>query len=340
MSLDDGLVFTGPSERDARLLAELPGALRAIVERHNGCIWLDGALHVRGACDEPAWHSLRRAWRAPDGVVATTPALEPGDIPFARTTFGDELALRGRDVVRVRAETSALEPLGTSVGKFVAGIERDPLRFLDLDPSAREPRAAFEPLLELWFERSALEPERIGALVPRWFGRSDEFDDLLGDRLGDALAHAERGDEMFDAWCATPRGALAAVLVHDQLPRNLRRGDARAFALDDAAVRIAERAIARGFDRCLRAVEAAFLYLPFEHAEDAALQERSVALFSALRDRAPRAAKASFDSFADYARRHRDVVARFGRFPHRNQVLARTPTDEETRFLASGGDAF
>ncbi|MCA9512003.1 MAG: hypothetical protein KC560_14930, partial [Myxococcales bacterium] len=117
MSLDDTLVYRGPAERDEALLARLPGALRAIVGRHNGCVWLDGALHVRGACDAPRWHSLRVAWESLDGVVATTPALEATDIPFARTTFGDELALRGRDVVRVLAETGALEPLGTSVGR-------------------------------------------------------------------------------------------------------------------------------------------------------------------------------------------------------------------------------
>ncbi|MEZ4215985.1 MAG: DUF924 family protein [Myxococcota bacterium] len=340
MSLDDTLVYRGPAERDEALLARLPGALRAIVGRHNGCVWLDGALHVRGACDAPRWHSLRVAWEAPDGVVATTPALEPTDIPFARTTFGDELALRGRDVVRVRAETGALEPLGTSVGRFVAGLERDPLRFLDLDPDARAPAADGAALLAAWFEGSERDAARIAALVPRWFGGGADFDALLGEQFGGWLERAEAGDAALDAWCATPRGALAAVLVHDQLPRNLRRGDPRAFALDAAARRIAARAIERGFDLCLRAVEAAFLYLPFEHAEDRAEQARSVALFEALRQRAPRAAAAAFDTFEDYARRHRDVVERFGRFPHRNATLGRAPTAEEEAFLAAGGDAF
>ena len=126
----------------------------------------------------------------------------------------------------------------------------------------------------------------------------------------------------------------------DQLPRNLRRGSADAFALDARARELAGDALDRGIDQRVRAVEATFLYLPLEHSESLADQHRCVDLFERLTARAPAGAETAFAGYVDYARRHLALIDRFGRFPHRNAPLGRTPRPDEERFLTEGGDAF
>lgn len=191
-----------------------------------------------------------------------------------------------------------------------------------------------ERLLAFWFADAATDDDTAARRIETWFGASAAFDGACHGSFADWPDRALRGD--FDAWRATPRGALALVLALDQLPRNLFRGTARAFAYDEAARTVASAAVERGFDRAVAPIEASFLYLPFEHAEDAALQERSVALFEALHTRAPASLAAAFASFTDYARRHRDVIARFGRFPHRNAAVGRASTAAEVAWLADG----
>jgi steroid delta-isomerase-like uncharacterized protein len=130
------------------------------------------------------------------------------------------------------------------------------------------------------------------------------------------------------------------VLALDQLPRNLFRGSARSFAYDGLALEAASAALEAGFAAKLHPLEAAFLHLPFEHAERLDCQERSVALSEALAARAPAHLGRTLESWAEFARRHRDVIVRFGRFPHRNALLGRLPTAAERAYLASGGDSF
>jgi uncharacterized protein (DUF924 family) len=130
------------------------------------------------------------------------------------------------------------------------------------------------------------------------------------------------------------------VIVLDQFPRNLYRDSPRAFAHDAAARDVALDAEARGFDRALALVERWFLYLPLMHAEDPQLQERSVALLDSLAGTAPPSLREALAGAADFARRHRDVIARFGRFPHRNRALARASTPEELAYLAQPGSGF
>lgn len=191
-----------------------------------------------------------------------------------------------------------------------------------------------ETLLRFWFGDAATDDAAAARRIATWFEASDGFDAACRGTFADWPDRARRGD--FAAWQGSPRGALALALTLDQLPRNLFRGTARAFAYDGAAVDAATAAVERGFDRALAPVEASFLYLPFEHAESPALQERSVALFEALHARAPAALATAFAGFADYARRHRDVIARFGRFPHRNAALGRASTADELAWLADG----
>jgi uncharacterized protein (DUF924 family) len=133
-----------------------------------------------------------------------------------------------------------------------------------------------------------------------------------------------------DELAADPRTALAAVIVLDQMSRNMFRGTARAFAADPQALRVAEAAIARGFDAGLSKEERSFLYLPFEHCEDRAAQARSVALIASLGD----------PELTGWAQAHRAIVDRFGRFPHRNRILGRASTAEEIEFLKQPGSGF
>ncbi|MGY2047531.1 DUF924 family protein [Methylobacterium sp. JK268] len=160
----------------------------------------------------------------------------------------------------------------------------------------------------------------------RWFAAVPDFDAACRGFLGAHEAGA-RGD--LAAWETQPAGALALVLLLDQFPRNLFRGSPRAYATDPLAREAAARALDRGFDEAVEPALRVFLYMPFMHAEDPALQERSLALFAALGDPDHLAA----------AREHRALIQRFGRFPHRNAVLGRANTPEETAYLARE-DAF
>jgi uncharacterized protein (DUF924 family) len=195
-----------------------------------------------------------------------------------------------------------------------------------------------EQILSFWFSDSLDSPEAAKTQGKFWFGRSDALDEDIRKRFGDLPERAARGE--FETWRREPRSALALVILLDQFPRNLFRDSARAFEFDAKAQEITLSAIAAGFHQKLHPLEAVFLCLPLEHAEDLELQNRSVGLFEKLCERAPAAMKTQFEEFADYARRHREVIRRFGRFPHRNAVLGRKSTSEESDYLASGGERF
>jgi uncharacterized protein (DUF924 family) len=171
-----------------------------------------------------------------------------------------------------------------------------------------------------------------GGFRPEWFAKDAAFDASIRTQFLSTYERAARAE--LDGWSESADGALALVIVLDQFPRNLFRDDARAFATDARARRTASDAIARGLDRALVPLQRMFLYLPFEHSEDIADQDRSVALFESIEDASVR------DAVLDYALRHRDIVRRFGRFPHRNRVLGRTSTPAEVAFLATPGSSF
>jgi uncharacterized protein (DUF924 family) len=195
-----------------------------------------------------------------------------------------------------------------------------------------------EEILAFWFGRATADAAAAQARSKLWFRATPAFDRELVQRFG-ALPDRIRAGE-FDAWRLAPRTALARILALDQFPRNLHRGSARAFAYDAAALAAATDALERNHDEALHPLEAVFVYLPFEHAEDAAMQARAVERFERLRARAPRALAALFDGYLDYAQRHARVIARFGRFPHRNDILGRPATAAELAYLAGGGQRF
>lgn len=166
-----------------------------------------------------------------------------------------------------------------------------------------------------------------------WFTKDDAFDAACREGFGTLVVPAREG--RLDGWAATAEGALALLLLLDQFPRNLFRGSAEAFASDAHARAVAREAVlARHLDRALRPAQRIFLYLPFEHSEEAADQDLSVALFEGLRDLREHAAP---NGTIDYAWRHRAVIRAFGRFPHRNAVLGRATTRAEEAWLAAGG---
>lgn len=194
-------------------------------------------------------------------------------------------------------------------------------------------------LLDAWFGPSPLDDAaQAGMRNKRWFQAEATFDELLRRRYGDLPGRIRAGE--FAAWREAPRTALAGVIALDQIPRNIHRNTPLAFAYDQLALAAAADAIDRGHDLALHPLEAVFVYLPFEHAEDIGMQNRSVELFTRLRERAPAALGAIFDGYLDYAQRHADVVARFGRFPHRNAPLGRQATAAEEAYLAGGGQRF
>lgn len=183
-----------------------------------------------------------------------------------------------------------------------------------------------ERVLSFWFgaDWAAAEPE----YRPEWFTPSPAFDGAIARAFGDDAERAMAGD--FANLTDRPEGCLALVILLDQFPRNLFRGTARAFAADPRARAVARQALERGFDLILPPVMRLFLYLPFEHSEDLADQQRSVILFETL-DNA---------EWLDTAVRHRDIVARFGRFPHRNAALGRPSPAEEIAFLKTPKSSF
>ena len=170
-----------------------------------------------------------------------------------------------------------------------------------------------------WFEE--LNP-------PQWFKKSDETDMLISERYSQLLNDVASTD--IDELVADAATALSAVIVLDQFPRNMFRGTPRAFATDGKALVVAKKAVALGFDSGLGAAQRVFLYLPYEHSEDLADQDRAVQLISSIGD----------DSYTQYAEEHRKVIREFGRFPHRNEILGRRSTEAEEAFLATPGSGF
>lgn len=180
-------------------------------------------------------------------------------------------------------------------------------------------RADIDEIVGFWFE--ALKPKD-------WFRRDDRIDAEIKARFGGLYEELKAGVPA--RWPTEPKAILAAILVLDQFPRNMFRDDARAFATDANALALAKLAIGEGVDARLTPEQRAFLYMPFQHSEDAGDQVRSLELFTALGN----------PLNLDFAQRHKAIIDRFGRFPHRNALLGRQSTEEELDFLQEPGSSF
>ena len=193
-------------------------------------------------------------------------------------------------------------------------------------------------VLDFWFGNAGGDTATAQAQQKLWWSKNETVDADIRNRFGGLVEAAASGRH--DDWALDPRGRLALILLFDQFPRNMYRDTPRAFAYDPLACKLALDGIAANSDRTLRSIERVFFYLPLEHAESPELQERCVALFTSLAAGAPEADRKTFAGYVDYAVRHRDVIHRFGRCPHRNRILGRASTPEETDFLKQPGSSF
>lgn len=198
-----------------------------------------------------------------------------------------------------------------------------------------------QAVFDFWFQPGPGQPSD----APRreWFQKDDAFDREIGSRFGTLIDQALAGGLL--EWDAEgPQSQLARILVLDQFTRNVHRGTPQAFAGDALALQAAQAMVDAGQDVALPPLQRAFVYLPFEHAEDMAMQELAVALYTGMeseeRDVASEATLKGIAGMLDYAQRHREVIGRFGRFPHRNAILNRPSTAEEQAYLQQPGSGF
>ena len=193
-------------------------------------------------------------------------------------------------------------------------------------------------IVTFWLSDSRDSPDRALARRGWWYEGGPVVDDEIRARFGDLVPRACARE--FMGWRDTPDGALALILLLDQFTRNLYRGTVGAYAGDPCAFEIVNHAIDQGLDRALHPVATIWLYHPFHHCEDVAEQDRGLELLRALRQHVDPAWHAYVERSVDGWTRHRDIVAHFGRFPHRNAVLGRDSTTEELAHLAADGESF
>ncbi|MCA1848030.1 MAG: DUF924 domain-containing protein [Actinobacteria bacterium] len=186
-----------------------------------------------------------------------------------------------------------------------------------------------EEVLDFWFGRE--DEPGYGEFREAWFRKDPEFDQQIRDRFEDLYEAAATGE--LDHWKEEARSCLALVILLDQFPRNMFRGDPRSYATDRKAQETAEYAVDRALDRELPPFQRMFLYMPLMHSEDLAHQRRSVELFRGLGGEGE-------EDPSYYAVRHMEIIERFGRFPHRNEILGRQTTPEEAEFLTQPGSSF
>ena len=189
-------------------------------------------------------------------------------------------------------------------------------------------------LISHWFAETLDEPATITGRMGWWFSADDERDQVMADRFSGLVEECAAGHHYH--WLDDPEGRLAMILALDQLPRNLFRGTPRAFSNDSYTAALCLAAAHTGQDKALKPIQRAFLYMPLQHFEDLQAQEAGVQLYERLAEENPEWPVFA-EGFTAFARLHRDIIARFGRFPHRNKILNRNSTAEEAEYLA--GDA-
>jgi uncharacterized protein (DUF924 family) len=195
-----------------------------------------------------------------------------------------------------------------------------------------------ESILQFWFGSNSDDAATVERQSRLWWKKDERTDAIIRERFERCVLMAARGE--LDAWSAAPRGRLALIILTDQFPRNIYRGTAQAFAFDVLARTWCKEGIRIGAHEALRPIERVFFFLPLEHSESMDDQEQAIALFRELAENADARHKAAFDGFLDFALRHRDIIARFGRFPHRNRILRRESSPQEQEFLLQPGSGF
>jgi uncharacterized protein (DUF924 family) len=190
---------------------------------------------------------------------------------------------------------------------------------------------AAHSVLEYWFGDAGSSAAALEKRMGFWFGTAHDAE--IRERFGELARRAADGE--LASWADSPRRRLALILLLDQVPRNLHRGTAAAFAQDEKALALALSGMQVGADAALSPVERMFFYMPLQHAESREVQDESVAAFRRLAREAPEGMRGGFEAGLKYAELHRQIIERFGRFPHRNRVLGRASTREEIEYLES-----
>lgn len=193
-------------------------------------------------------------------------------------------------------------------------------------------------VLDFWFGEWPLSPKQNTDRTPVWFRSNQDFDYDIERRFGKLVSTARQGS--FDSWAEGAYNCLALILVLDQFPRNLYRGQAMAFASDDKALQLARAMVQSGQLEQLGYTERAFALMPYQHVEDLALQQEGVQLYEKQAETAPEEWQKIMLGYADFAQQHLDIIKRFGRFPHRNAVLGRDSTSDEDEYLRDGAERF
>lgn len=187
-------------------------------------------------------------------------------------------------------------------------------------------------ILEFWFSAAELDAPQIDSRLERWFGSDPALDENIRERFGGLVTRALAGE--LDDWAGTAEGRLALILLLDQFCRNIFRGTAEAFSGDKQALRLCIEGSMDSQYQSLSPVQRVFFFMPLQHAETLSIQDKSVRIYRALAGSVSDTLKETFLTFAEFAELHRDIIARYGRFPHRNKLLGRTNTAEEDAYLA------
>lgn len=198
-------------------------------------------------------------------------------------------------------------------------------------------RRPWSELLETWFAETLADTSAIPSRMGWWFNSDPARDAELAEQFGGLVEQCSQG--LMYRWLDDPEGRLALILALDQLPRNLFRGTPRAFAYDPYTAALCLAAAHTGQDRQLTPIQRVFLYMPLQHFEDLQAQDTGVRLYQRLADEHPEPPALS-EGFLPFARLHRDIIARFGRFPHRNRILNRESTAGEAEYLANDVPTF
>jgi len=206
------------------------------------------------------------------------------------------------------------------------------------------PPARAQDVLLFWFGPRPYTPASVHQHTRLWFGAPSapelipQTDELIRNRFEELMRAAESGE--LAAWDSSPRRRLALIVLLDQFSRHFYRGTPRAFAQDHTALQLSVSGMLYGADAALDPLERIFFYMPLQHAESLDVQDESVAAFRRLLEEAPSELRETFEEALASASKHREVIARFGRFPHRNAILDRPSTPEESRWLKEGGERF
>jgi len=195
-----------------------------------------------------------------------------------------------------------------------------------------------DEVLSFWFEEKELSAPKIDARMDIWFGEDPVFDQEVRNRFSGDVEDAMEG--RLDHWAKTPHGRLALILLLDQFPRNIRRGSAEAYDGDGKALKLCVEGAMNKGDKGLTPIQRAFFYMPLQHAESLRVQDKSVGIYNKLAEAVSATYSETFLTIAQFAELHRDIVAQFGRFPHRNATLGRQNTPEEEEYLAGDAPGF